>query len=54
MAAEKTMSVMVRMTPEVYAALKARAEEAERTIVQEVRLAIRRHLAAAPPGSGET
>lgn len=44
MSAEKTEPVMVRLTPEVLAQLKARAEREERTVAQTVRFAIRAYL----------
>jgi hypothetical protein len=47
MAAERTVSVMVRLTPDVYEELKAESEREERTVAQTARLAIKRHVAAA-------
>jgi hypothetical protein len=47
-ATDKTANVMVRLTPEVYEELKDRAIDAERSIAQEVRLAIRLYLEKTP------
>ena len=42
---------MVRLTPEMHAALVADSDEQERTVAQTVRLLIRKHLAARPTPS---
>ncbi len=49
MAAEKTEHVMVRLTPDVLAQLKAEASRRESTVAQTVRLAIKEHLSATVP-----
>ena len=46
MAPIKTEQVMVRLTPDVYAQLKGKADSEERRLAQEVRLAIRNCLGA--------
>jgi hypothetical protein len=46
MPAEKTEHVMIRLTPDVLAALRTIAGEQERTVAQTVRLAIREYLKA--------
>jgi predicted HicB family RNase H-like nuclease len=43
---KRTVAVMVRLTPEVHAALVAESEREERTVAQTIRLAVRRHLAS--------
>jgi predicted DNA-binding protein len=45
MAAERTVQVMVRLTPDLYEELRAESEREERTVAQTARLAIKRHLA---------
>jgi predicted DNA-binding protein len=46
MSAERTEQVLVRLTPEVYEALRVESEREERTVAQTARLAIRRYLEA--------
>jgi len=53
MADRLTEPVMVRLTPEDYAALLADAEEQERTVAQTVRLAVKRYLATKIAAEGD-
>ena len=44
MAAEKTVQVMVRLSPDVYELLRADSDAEERSVAQTVRLAIKQYL----------
>ncbi len=49
MATEMSEHVMVRLTPELRAQLKAAAESQERTVSQTIRLALKRFLEETQP-----
>ena len=51
MAAERTVQVMVRCTPDLYEEVKAESDREERTVAQTARLAIKRHLEAGLVGA---